>query len=233
MGEELGWAPATDFPQLMHDQQRQLDQLRRRNRPPRAREIMGPGLAPRAVRLLDWNAAETTFSGIYYSRPGALNGPTTDQSWMGLVRTTPEGDGVTELTELDADHPDRWYRSHTVDVTGARVFGPWKPRDLRWEALPSGPNLIGSARYKVAGGMVVVHVSGFTGVGVGGTGTMVPAGSIPSDRRPDGVGFAMNAAFGTGQVGSLTVAANGAVTLSPITGAMSDLNGSVAYPVPE
>lgn len=40
-----------------------------------ASQILGPGAGPFAILINDWNAEEATFTGIFYSEPGAVNGP--------------------------------------------------------------------------------------------------------------------------------------------------------------
>lgn len=120
-----GWpTPATGV-DAVADMSRQVDQLTRRARPPRASQILGPGIAPQAVRIPDWNGDETTFNGFYYSDVGALNTPDDARRWMGVSETTTALDGVQTVVELGVDDPEEWRRTFAGDAAGVRTFGPW------------------------------------------------------------------------------------------------------------
>lgn len=131
MGHESGWAPPTNFIELQRDMNRRLDQLQRRNRTPRASDIMGPGLAARARRVLDWHATETSFNGLFYSQPGALNSPDPDVAWIGQSIATALGSGTLIVRELagqdyDGSSPRRFAQAFRTMPDTTRQFGDWE-----------------------------------------------------------------------------------------------------------
>lgn len=131
MSAENGWAPPSDFTEMFRDQGREITQLQRRNRTPRARDILGPGIAARAVQLLDWNAEETTFNGIFYSLAGAQNSPDPAAAWIGQVLATPDGSGVMHVVEMATSSYDgaeaREYRRGWRTLANAtRQFTAWE-----------------------------------------------------------------------------------------------------------
>jgi hypothetical protein len=65
------------------------------------REEVGPGIAPRAVQVLDWNSEECTFNGYYYSVPGVLSSPDPTTRWVGEVWAQDDFNGVQTLREAE------------------------------------------------------------------------------------------------------------------------------------
>lgn len=127
MGTSMsGWSPPATGIDLISDMSRDVDQMRRRTRPPRAGQILGPGVAPQAVRIVDWNGDETLFNGFFYSELGALNGPNPAKRWMGTSEVTTDREGVQLVHEMGAVDGQVWRRTFTADVAGVRTFNPWR-----------------------------------------------------------------------------------------------------------
>lgn len=109
----------------------QVDSLysSRRPVPHSASDLLGPGIASKAVRTFDWNADELAFNGLFYSEPGAQNGPDTNRYWMGFSEATPDGYGIQHVWEFrNPDNPtlpaSEWTR--LFSTTGlSRTFGVW------------------------------------------------------------------------------------------------------------
>lgn len=140
---ESGWAPPSNYVEASRDTQRQLDVLYRRNRSPRARDLMGPGLAPRAVQLLDWNVDDTSFNGFFFSDVGALNSPDPAAAWIGEVFATPDGAGVMHLWEMatstyDGAAPREYQRAFRTAAGATRGFTAWELLNPPADTAPAG-----------------------------------------------------------------------------------------------
>jgi hypothetical protein len=68
-----------------------------------ASDLMGPGLGPYAVEVMDWNGPETAFNGFYYSEPGAINSPDSTKYWMGFTEGNTSGYGLQRLYQATPD----------------------------------------------------------------------------------------------------------------------------------
>jgi hypothetical protein len=86
------WRIATDFDTAWGHTQKRIMRQERRPAVTNATQILGPGAAPFAVLLNDWNEEAATFVGVFYSEPGAINTPDQqvsldlppgDYYWMG------------------------------------------------------------------------------------------------------------------------------------------------------
>lgn len=101
----------------------------RRSVPRTASDLLGPGLASRAIRTMDWNADELAFNGLFYSEPGAQNSPDVNRYWMGIVEVNPDGFGYQRVLEYRVlpwpdQAPDEWIR--TFSTTGlSRTYSAW------------------------------------------------------------------------------------------------------------
>lgn len=129
MGGQNGGRQALTFNDWQHDlEKRQLSQERRpviRS----AADLMGPGLGPTAVQLVDWNDDATAFNGLYFSEPGALNGPDSTSYWMGTVEVTEDGVGFQRVRRYIVSGDDvleEWGRVFADPGTGARDYSAWQ-----------------------------------------------------------------------------------------------------------
>lgn len=94
-----------------------------------ASDLLGPGLGPTAVQLLDWNDESTEFNGIFWSLAGAQNSPDPASAWMGTSFTNDDGYGYQELTEFrdainQGEAPQQWIRTFS-GAGGIRAYGTW------------------------------------------------------------------------------------------------------------
>jgi len=120
-----GWSTPNTGLDAVGDLSRQVDQVMRRQRPPRASQILGPGIAPNAVRVVDWNGDETLFNGFYYSDVDAVNSPDGTKRWMGTNEVTTAYDGIQTVAEMGVAVPVEWRRTFTADAAGVRTFTAW------------------------------------------------------------------------------------------------------------
>lgn len=150
-----GWSTPEDMGTWMNDQRRQTDELSRRVRVPSAKQILGPGLGPWAVRLFDWNDEKVLYNGVFYSEAGATNSPDGARAWIGSSWATQDGRGTQEITEIGSSYPI--YRRTFSTAPGATpVFTPWYGDGLWVDALntlnmPNVPMSVAYARHKRTG----------------------------------------------------------------------------------
>ena len=80
-----------------------------------ASDIMGPGLAPHAVEISDWNGEETLFNGIFTSNPnsGTQHSPDPTQHWVGVSYATVDGIGYQQVWN-DDDPAVSYHRTFTT-----------------------------------------------------------------------------------------------------------------------
>lgn len=93
----------TDFDTAWGNTQKRIMRQERRASVTHAAQILGPGAGPFAVMLNDWAAEEATFTGVFYSEPGAMNAPDREGDpagspsamyWMGETFGVQDEDGV-------------------------------------------------------------------------------------------------------------------------------------------
>jgi hypothetical protein len=97
-----------------------------------ASDLMGPGLAPQAVLVTDWNDETMAFNGLYYSEAGSLNSPNDTQRWIGQNIVDPLGHGiqrvalyVDNIVDLGTWTPALWVRAFVTPDGTTRVFSAW------------------------------------------------------------------------------------------------------------
>lgn len=100
-------------------------------------DLLGPGIAPFAIQLYDWNQDEAVFNGFWWTEPGALNTPDPDtlNYYMGQTIGSPFGFGlqhVTQYRELDGEAPNTWdpnsfvRRFYTQTGGAHRSYSNWR-----------------------------------------------------------------------------------------------------------
>lgn len=98
----------------------------RRPRVTHASDLLGPGIAPRAVQVQDWNSEETTFNGFFYSEPGALHSPDPAYDWIGQVIATPTGHGLQQVWQHSPTGPAtqyvRTFHTHSLETP---IYSAW------------------------------------------------------------------------------------------------------------
>lgn len=155
---------AITFDDTFGDVQKRILQQETRPQIRTAADLLGPGLAPYAVLLQDWNDDATSFNGIFYSEPGAVNGPDRTSFWMGTSHASPDGFGIQRVAQyfgltgnlLGQEWSRRFYDPGTSD----RAYSAW--------ALASDPRYVGepmmwfsetppNSRYLFANGMTLLR----------------------------------------------------------------------------
>lgn len=104
-------------------------------------DLMGPGLGPFAVKIMDWNDEITHFNGFYYSEPGALHTPNDNKYWMGYNLVNSGGRGYQYAVNYrDASgpvtNPEVYIRTVHTLIDQVAAYSPWtlhgsRPGDLR------------------------------------------------------------------------------------------------------
>lgn len=130
MGGQTNWPVPTEANGLLGQMQRRTLAQERRPQFRTASDFMGPGFAPKAVRLLDWNDDATAFNGLFFSEPGAQNSPDVTRYWMGLVEGNSDGYGTMRVLEYrngadTSTTPDEWVRTFASVSGTLRTYGPW------------------------------------------------------------------------------------------------------------
>lgn len=122
-----GWPTTTDADGWMRKMEKRVNREQRRRTVTEASDLMGPGLGPFAIQILDWNGEETFFNGFFFSSPGALNSPNGLLWWMGQSIATPDGHGLHRVWNFrDAALPMAEYtRNFTSPSEGLRIFSAW------------------------------------------------------------------------------------------------------------
>src|SRR5688572_21629609 len=92
------WPIATDPATFLRQLDKRLVAQERRAAATSAADLVGPGIAARAIQVYDWNDETTTFNGFFYSTPGALHAPESGFEWNGSVTARADGSGTQHLT---------------------------------------------------------------------------------------------------------------------------------------
>lgn len=96
MGTPKDWPHSIDMGDWMRQQEKRTMREERRPHVTKASDIMGPGIAPRAVVITDWNSETArSFNGFFYSAIGADNSPDDTKAWLGLTLST--GDHIQQV----------------------------------------------------------------------------------------------------------------------------------------
>lgn len=122
------WTMPTGPGDVLRQVEKRLAALERPRPPASAASIMGPGLAPQAVQLGDWNDDKTLFNGVFFTvADQSTNSPDDSRSWIGTSLATNTGAGVQRVTEFgDAvSTPEEWVRTFFTPTGGTRVFEAW------------------------------------------------------------------------------------------------------------
>lgn len=131
MGGSNSWRQQQSGADWMRDMEKRLLHEERRPGVRTAADLLGPGVAPFSVLVIDWNAAETAFNGFFHSEPGAFNTPGSTRYWMGISQATQDGYGFQRVIEYRANPTDavtnqEWIRRFSTPTVGSsRSFTPW------------------------------------------------------------------------------------------------------------
>jgi len=133
MGGSNSWRQPQTFADLQRNTEKRVLSQERRPQVRTAADILGPGIAPYAVEILDWNGDETSFNGFFWSQPGAINSPDPANSkwYMGQVEATSDGFGLQWATEFRDIVGNVWpprsfiRRFFDPGTAGTRTFSAW------------------------------------------------------------------------------------------------------------
>ena len=117
----------TSGEEWMRRMEKRVGREERRRTVTEASDLMGPGIGPFAVQILDWSAEETGFNGHFYSAPGALNSPDSGLWWIGDVLATPDGHGIQKVWNFHGGPlpPAAYIRTFNSPSEGLRLFTAW------------------------------------------------------------------------------------------------------------
>jgi hypothetical protein len=117
----------------LNDANRRMAAQDRRRGVSTAADLLGPGIAPQATLVADWNDEVFAFNGFYYSQPGALHSPDNTKAWIGYSVTDADGSGiqqvwtyVTAATDLGSWTPAKRARAFVTPDGTTRVFSTWQ-----------------------------------------------------------------------------------------------------------
>ena len=124
---------ATDYEWYLNERQKKLDLSDRRPVPPRASDLVGPGIAPTAVRITNFSDLLATFNGFFAykfvssSASTAAGAPNTSHSFVGLVVSDAELGGLQQFSSLG--NSARYQRTFLRNPSDASViyWGSWTP----------------------------------------------------------------------------------------------------------
>jgi len=119
------WSPITGMDEWMTQQEKRVAHEERRPLVRTAADIMGPGLAPHATPVSDWNSEETRFNGIFYSEPdiGVQHSPDPASLWIGVSYATEDGRGYQQVWD-DSDPVISYTRTFTT-LGDSTEFTDW------------------------------------------------------------------------------------------------------------
>jgi hypothetical protein len=127
MSTPKDWRPVVDGDDWMRGQEKRMAHEERRPRLTSPRDLLGPGFAPYAVRLLDWNSPAARFNGMWVSEE-ALNQPGPG-TWLGLSVGTVDG----HVMQMAVSHPhgiadphEVWMRRMHTHAAQAPTYSPWE-----------------------------------------------------------------------------------------------------------
>lgn len=103
------WRTPVNFEDSMRSMQKRIGALQRRPAVSTAQSLLGPGFAPHAVEIVDWNSDEAAYNGFFYSSTEALNSPDETYGWIGqtiatqkygiqVIRSIHDASGVVDTT---------------------------------------------------------------------------------------------------------------------------------------
>ena len=104
--------------------EKRLGHEERRPRIGKASDLLGPGFAPHAVQLLDWNSPTARFNGLWFSED-ALNAPTPVGVYVGMTIAAQQGHG-TQIATTHTTPMVLWMRTLHTHPAQAPSYSPWE-----------------------------------------------------------------------------------------------------------
>lgn len=119
-----GKAPASGAGDVFRSIQSEQRQQARRPVPQSASDLLGPGFAPFAVKVVDWNSALAVRQGLFFSEADADNAPVA-KTLYGHTVAIEAGEGIQVVRTFDLAQPVVWSRSFHSPIDGLVEFGSW------------------------------------------------------------------------------------------------------------
>lgn len=141
MGGSVQWRIPIEAEDWVNNVEKRIMHSERRPTVRTAADLLGPGIAPFAVEISDWNDEVTAFNGFWWSQPGAINSPdpTNNKWYMGRSEATEDGFGLQWATEFNNIAGDYW----PPDTYIRRFFDPGSAGTTSYSAwkIDSGASL--------------------------------------------------------------------------------------------
>lgn len=116
--------PVVDFNDWMRDQERRTIGQERRPAINTASDLLGPGIAPMAVFISDWNDDVTAFNGFFASDVGAINSPNPALAWIGYSLVDANGSGYQRVFSYSMVEGST-SRTFTSPDGTTRIYSAW------------------------------------------------------------------------------------------------------------
>lgn len=126
------WRTEVDAEDYFGHQKKRLD-LENRRPTVRGSDLVGPGIGPRAMRLLDLNDPLATFNGYFSAAVGALNAPNPTEAFIGQTVADEELGGQQVMTGLVSGNEYRRVFNRSPSDPSAIGWGKW----TGYRVLPS------------------------------------------------------------------------------------------------
>lgn len=161
---DQNWVVPTDALEFFSQQNRRIGQEERRPSVRKASDLLGPGIAPYAVPLTDFNSDMAAFNGLFIAEPStpyANNGPDNTKWWVGQTVADQFNGGWQMFSTFQPG--DLVGARHTIMVrsfslapdSNARFYSDWQP-------LGGAPPSV--ARAVASGALGNTNASGFVTV---------------------------------------------------------------------
>lgn len=119
------WSAVNSMDDWMTQQEKRVAHEERRPQINTASDLLGPGIAPHATPISDWNSEETLFNGIWVSEPdiGVEHSPDPSKRWIGVSYGTIDGYGYQQVWD-DSDPVVSYTRTFST-IGDSPEFTDW------------------------------------------------------------------------------------------------------------
>jgi hypothetical protein len=130
----------------MRGHEKRVMHQERRPQIKKASDLLGPGFAPTATHILDWNSEEARFNGFFWSSDEADNVPDEVGPWAWLGLTISTGHHGQQITWSHGGTEYTTYHRHFhVHSNQMPVFGEWVPLgSKRVGQVTTGTHVVGT-----------------------------------------------------------------------------------------
>lgn len=125
-GGQNNWAVDINFDDYMRSMEKRTLHEERRPSIRSAQDLLGPGFAPYAVPIGDWNDPAAAFNGYFLTTPGSINAPDNAKQWIGQTIAYSDGTGFQEVKENGTAGSPPLRRIRTFRMQGGvRTYSAW------------------------------------------------------------------------------------------------------------